>query len=80
MLFRSEKLKELFAIVRSEAQRAGRNPDAIEFSCLRSAKADDSKMLADLGVSRVVIMPPGTNPQVITDRLEKFQEQVISRS
>ncbi|HSU90748.1 MAG TPA: LLM class F420-dependent oxidoreductase [Sporolactobacillaceae bacterium] len=75
-----EKLKELFAMVRSEALKAGRNPEAIEFSCLRSAKADDARMLADLGVSRVVIMPPGTNPQVITQRLEKFQEEVISRS
>jgi len=75
-----EKLKELFATVRSEAQRAGRNPDAIEFSCLtRSVKPDDLKMLADMGVSRVVVNPPGTNPEVVTRGLEKFREEVISR-
>jgi probable F420-dependent oxidoreductase len=75
-----EKLKQLFAIVRSEAQKAGRNPEAIEFSCMRSAKDIDPKMLADIGVSRVVINPPGINPEMITQRLEKFQEEVISRS
>jgi alkanesulfonate monooxygenase SsuD/methylene tetrahydromethanopterin reductase-like flavin-dependent oxidoreductase (luciferase family) len=75
-----EKLKELFAIVRLEAQKEGRNPDAIEFSCLGSAKVDNLKPLADLGVSQMVINPLGTNPAVITNRLEKFQEEVISRS
>lgn len=75
------KLKELFAIVRAEAQKAGRNPDAIEFSCMtRSAKADDLKMLADLGVSRVVVNPPGTKAEVVTRELEKFQQEVISRT
>jgi probable F420-dependent oxidoreductase len=75
-----EKLKELFATVRSEAQKAGRNPDAIEFSCLtRSLKPDDLKMLADMGVSRVVVNPPGTRPEVVTRGLEKFREEVISR-
>jgi probable F420-dependent oxidoreductase len=75
-----ERLKELFAMVRSEAQKAGRNPEAIEFSCMRSAQGVDLKLLADIGVSRVVINPPGTNPEVITQRLEKFQEEVIARS
>jgi probable F420-dependent oxidoreductase len=75
-----EKLRELFATVRSEAQKAGRNPDAIEFSCLtRSLKPDDLKMLADMGVSRVVVNPPGTKPEVVTRGLEKFREEVMSR-
>lgn len=74
------KLKDLFAIVRSEAQKVGRNPAAIEFSCMRSAKVDDLKMLAEIGVSRVVINPPGTNPEVITRGLEKFHKEVISGS
>jgi probable F420-dependent oxidoreductase len=75
-----EKLRELFATVRSEAQKAGRNSDAIEFSCLtRSIKPDDLKMLADMGVSRVVVNPPGTKPEVVTRGLEKFREEVIAR-
>ena len=75
-----EKLKQAFALVRSEAQAAGRDPAAIEFSCMvRSTRPDDLKTLADLGVSRVVMMPPGTNPEVITRSLEKFQQDVIAR-
>lgn len=45
-----------------------------------SAKVDNLNPLADLGVWRMVINPPGTNPAVIVQRLEKFQEKVISRS
>jgi probable F420-dependent oxidoreductase len=75
-----ERLKELFAVVRSEAQKAGRNPESIEFSCMRSANGIDLKLLADIGVSRLVITPPGTKPEVITQGLEKFQKEVISRS
>src|SRR5260370_960551 len=66
--------------VRTEAKKAGRNDVGMEFSCLGYAKVDNLKQLADLGVSRMVINPPGTNPEVITQRLEKFQEEVISRS
>jgi hypothetical protein len=65
---------------RSEAQKAGRNPEAIEFSCLRSPKVDDSKLLADIAVPGAVTTPSGTNPEVITRGLEKFQEEVISGS
>jgi hypothetical protein len=36
-------------------------------------------MLADMGVSRVVVNPPGTKPEVVTRGLEKFREEVISR-
>ncbi len=76
-----EKLKELFAIVRSEAEKAGRNPGAIELSCLtRSFKPDDLKALGDLGVSRVVVNPPSTKPEAITRGLEKFQKEVIARA
>jgi len=65
---------------RSEAQKAGRNPAAIEFSCMtRSVTVDDLKMLSDIGVSRVVVNPPGTKPEAITQGLEKFQEELISR-
>jgi probable F420-dependent oxidoreductase len=74
-----EKLKELFAMMRSEAQKARRDPEAIEFSCMRSANGIDLKLLADVGVSRVVVAPPGTKPEAITQGLEKFQKEVISR-
>jgi probable F420-dependent oxidoreductase len=75
-----QKLKELFAIVRTEAKKAGRDPGAIEFSCMtRSVDAANLKALAELGVSRVVVNPPGTKPEALTRGLEKFQQEVIAK-
>jgi hypothetical protein len=80
-VIKSEKLKQLFDLVRTEAQQAGRNPAAIEFTCMApSMRPESLKELEDLGVSRVVMNPPGTKPEVITRALEKFQEQVIARA
>jgi hypothetical protein len=46
----------------------------------RSTQPDDLWTLADIGVSRVVMMPPGVKPEVITRSLEKFQQEVIART
>ncbi len=76
-----EKLKQLFDLVRTEAQKAHRDPAKIEFTCMASsAKMDNLKALEDLGVSRVVMNPPGSNPEALTRSLEKFQQEVIARS
>ncbi len=75
----SEKLKELFALVKSEAEKAGRNPDKIEFTAMSSMKPDHLKVLSDIGVARVVMTPPSTKPEVITQALEKFQHEIIAR-
>jgi alkanesulfonate monooxygenase SsuD/methylene tetrahydromethanopterin reductase-like flavin-dependent oxidoreductase (luciferase family) len=76
-----QKLKQLFDLVRTEAQKAGRNPANIEFTCMaQSMKLDDLKALENIGVSRVVTTPPSTNPEVITRNLEKFQQEVITQA
>jgi hypothetical protein len=75
-----EKLKQLFDLVRTAAQKAGRNPANIEFSCMASStRLDNLKALEDLGISRVVSGPPRPNPEAITRTLEKFQEEVVAR-
>ena len=75
-----QKLKQLFDLVRAEAEKAGRNPASIEFTCMaRSMKLDDLKALKDIGVSRVVRNPPSTNPELISRDLEKFHQEVITR-
>jgi probable F420-dependent oxidoreductase len=74
-----EKLKELFDIVKSEAHEAGRNPDKIEFTAMSSMKPDHLKALEDIGVSRVVTTPPSSRPEVLTQALEKLQNEVIAR-
>jgi len=72
-----EKLRELFDLAKNEARSARRNPDAIEFTAMSSMKPEHLKALADIGVSRVVMTPPSTKPEVITQSLEKFQKEVI---
>ncbi len=75
-----EKLKQLFDLARTEAQKAGRNPNSIEFTCMGTSWTPDNlKALEDIGVSRIVTRPPSTHPEVITRTLEKFQQDVIAR-
>ena len=75
-----EKLKPLFELVRTEAQKAHRDPDKIEFTCMGSMKMDNLKALEELGVSRIVMMPPSSNPEALSKSLEKFQQEVIRRN
>ncbi|MGO9451204.1 MAG: LLM class F420-dependent oxidoreductase [Candidatus Binataceae bacterium] len=74
-----DKLKELFAIVNSEAQKAGRDPKQIELSCMGRAKVDSLKALEDIGIKRVVVPPPAYDPEGITRGLEKIANEVIAK-
>ena|SRR5208282_279203 len=74
-----DKLKELFAIVNSEAQKAGRDPKHIELSCMGRAKVDSLKALQDIGIQRVVVPPPAYDPEGITRGLEKIANEVIAK-
>jgi len=72
-----DKLKELLTIVRSEAEKAHRDPAKIELTAMSSMKPDHLKALADIGVARVVMNPPSSKPEVLTQALEKFHSEVI---
>lgn len=73
------KLKELFAIMRDAARQAGRNPDAIELSCMGRADADALKSYRDLGISRAVIAPPAFDKEGLTRGLQKLANDVIAK-
>ncbi|HEY2663720.1 MAG TPA: LLM class F420-dependent oxidoreductase [Candidatus Binataceae bacterium] len=73
------KLQELFALMKAECAKIGRNPAEIELSCMGRAKSDSIKALADIGVSRVVVPPPGYEPDAITRGLEKIGKEIIAR-
>jgi len=73
------KLRELFAIVESEARNANRDSKAIEYSTMGRAKLDSIKALQDVGISRVVCAPPAYDPDGITRGLEKIANEVIAR-
>jgi probable F420-dependent oxidoreductase len=73
------KLNELFALMRAEADRAGRDADKIELSCVGRAAVDSLKTFADVGISRVVVAPPAFDKEGLTRGLEKIGNEVIAR-
>ncbi len=73
------KLKELFGIMRDVAHKAGRNPDAIELSCMGRADVDALKSYRDLGIARAVIAPPAFDKEGLTRGLEKLANDVIAK-
>jgi probable F420-dependent oxidoreductase len=73
-----EKLRELFAIAREEARKAGRDPDSIEFSAMAAPKPDSVKRLRDIGVTRIIMAPPSSDPAKLRDGLEKTANDFAS--
>ncbi len=73
------RLQALFSIMRSTAERYGRDPDQIELSCLGRASLEAVKPLEDIGVSRIVLAPPAFDKEGLSRGLEKIAEEVMSR-
>lgn len=73
------KLKELFALMTTEAQKAGRNPAQIELTCMGRAKPDVLKTFQDIGISRVIVPPPAFDQEGLTRGLEKMGDEVIAK-
>lgn len=73
------KLKELFALMKSEADRAGRDASKIELSCMGRPRVEELKALEGIGVSRVVIAPPAFDAEGLTRGLEKLHDDVIAK-
>lgn len=73
------KLKELFGLMREEADKTKRNADRIELSCMGRAKAEAVKPFADVGVSRMIVAPPGFDKEALSRGLEKIGNEVIAR-
>lgn len=73
-----ERLSELFAVVRDEATKAGRNPDQIEFSAMAAPKPDGIKALRDIGVGRVILPPPSSDPLKLRAGLQKITDDLAA--
>ena len=73
------KLKELFALMKSEADKAGRDASKIELSCMGRPRVEELKALEAIGVSRVVIAPPAFDAEGLTRGLEKLHDDVIAK-
>jgi probable F420-dependent oxidoreductase len=74
----ADKLAEIFAQVREEAKKAGRNPDAIEFSAMTAPKPDAVKAIQDIGVKRVVFAPPSSDPAKLKAGLERIANDLAN--
>ena len=74
-----EKLKEIFGLMRDAAKEAGRNPGTIELTAMAPAKIDAIKAVQDIGVTRVVFGPPGSDPTKLRAGLERIANDVIAK-
>lgn len=73
------KLKELFALVKEECGKRGRNFSEVELSGMVRPLLDSVKIAQDLGISRVSIPPPAYDADGLTRGLEKFANEVIAK-
>ena len=73
------KLEGLLATMRSSAETAGRDPDAIEVTAGGVLDPDGVKRFADLGVHRVVIPPLAYDEEGLRRQLGTFAEDVIAK-
>jgi alkanesulfonate monooxygenase SsuD/methylene tetrahydromethanopterin reductase-like flavin-dependent oxidoreductase (luciferase family) len=73
------KLGELFGLMREEAAKCGRKADAIELSCMGRASLDTIKQFQDIGISRVVVPPPGFDKENLRRGLDQLGNDVIAK-
>jgi alkanesulfonate monooxygenase SsuD/methylene tetrahydromethanopterin reductase-like flavin-dependent oxidoreductase (luciferase family) len=75
-----ETLAPLLATMRAECERTGRAANEIEVSAAGyTVDLDTVRRLRDLGVHRIVTLPPGFDPKGVDDGLARFAEQVIAK-
>jgi len=73
-------LAHLFDCVRDECEKIGRNPNEIELTAGGPTRnMDDIKRMQDLGVTRMIVPPPGFDPDGLEKGLEKFGNDVLAR-
>ena len=77
---RIDRLDELLTELRAECHRIGRNPDELELTTgTPDMSLDNIKSMADKGISRLVMPPPGRNKDDIRKGIETFAENVMAK-
>jgi probable F420-dependent oxidoreductase len=75
-----DELTHLFQVMRAEAAEHGRNGDEIEVTTMvwspRRQSLDRVKALEELGVDRLVVAPPTSNPTKIRQAMEELAEKI----
>ncbi|MFT4569710.1 MAG: putative F420-dependent oxidoreductase [Hyphomicrobiaceae bacterium] len=76
----AKQLKELLEAMHAECKRLDRDPSEIEITtALPGLDFDRIKELADMGVSRFVIGPPGKDEKSVMDGLAQFGDGIIAK-
>ncbi|HVH17004.1 MAG TPA: LLM class F420-dependent oxidoreductase [Myxococcota bacterium] len=71
-------LAKLFAAMRDECGKVGRKPEEIELTTGMTGNDRDSvRRYEDLGVSRLIVSPPGFDPDGLRRGLEDFANRLI---
>ena len=74
------RLAELLEVMGEECGRIGRDPADVEITTgFQTTDLDAVKRAQDLGVSRLVIPPPGFDPEGLRKGLEDFADKVIAK-
>jgi alkanesulfonate monooxygenase SsuD/methylene tetrahydromethanopterin reductase-like flavin-dependent oxidoreductase (luciferase family) len=73
-----EQISQLVGIMRKAAEEAGRDPDTVEITCAGGWDLDHARRLADMGVARLVVPPPGFDVATLEDQLPRLGEQLHS--
>lgn len=74
---RSDNLERLLEVMHAAAEEAGRDPSTIEVTTGAARDAAGQARLAELGVSRVTIMPPALTADQIGPALERTMDQLL---
>jgi probable F420-dependent oxidoreductase len=73
------KLPELLPVMREAAEAAGRDPNTIEITTGGAPTVEVIQMLADLGVTRMLVPPLAMDPKKLPEAMAKFADDVISK-
>lgn len=72
-------LAELLPVMRAAAVDAGRDPDTIEITTGGAPTLENVRMLADLGVTRLLVPPPAMHPAKLPEAMARFADEVIAK-
>ncbi len=72
-----DELASLLDIMHREAEAHGRDPEAIEVSCVGNLDLAVAQAYAEQGVDRVLISPPTGDLSKMQESLQRFRDEVI---
>jgi len=75
-----EQLRELLGVLRDECAKLGRDPATIEITAMSYfVDLDTVKRFQDVGVHRLVTMPPGFDPDAIVAGCARMHDDILSK-